>query len=285
MLVWVVGAEGLLGKAMMEVLDVPLVGSSHEDADVLDLKGLENFYLEHRPTHIVNCSAVVEVDKAEGELSSLAEDINVKGVVHLAVIAKKYHLKVIHISTDYVFDGRKKTDYVEEDAVNPVNGYGRTKLEGERRLLQILPESAILRTASLYGKAKKGLIDSLVFLLQTKEECSFVTDQISSPTNVEDVAVAVKAILEKSGVYHFVNKGFCSRFELLVFVKGLMEKYGLEVFCKKLVESTQKDFPRPATRPVRSVLCTKKIEPLMEFPIRSWQSALESFFLEKWVHG
>lgn len=282
MLVWVVGAQGLLGQSMMEVLDLPLVGSSHEDVDILNLSQMEAFYLEHRPTHIINCTAVVEVDKCEKELYQPAEDINVKGVVHLATLSKKYGIKVIHISTDYVFDGTKGSDYVEEDRTNPINRYGKTKLKGEQRLLEILPDSVIIRTASLYGKAKSGLIDSLVSMLGNFEECSFVTDQISTPTNVDDVSMATKCLLEQSGIYHFVNKGFCSRYDLLVFVKALMEKYKMPVACKMMKPCAQRDFPRPAIRPVRSVLSTKKVEPLLDFKIRPWEMALESFFVDKW---
>lgn len=285
MLVWIVGKAGLLGKAMMSGMNVSHIGSAREEVDVLKPSMIEAFYLKHRPTHIVNCTAIVQVDKAEGELFNEAERINVHGVENLALLAKRHHLKLIHISTDYVFDGKKREAYVEEDKTNPVNRYGQTKLIGEQKLLEILPSVVIIRTASVFGPGKYGLIDSLVDLLEQKEQCSFVTDQISSPTYVDDIVAATTCLLDASGIYHFVNGGFCSRYDLLCFVKDLMVKYQVPFKCKKISKSTQKDFQRAAIRPARSVLSTKKIEPLLHFSIRSWQDAVEDFFVGKWGRG
>jgi dTDP-4-dehydrorhamnose reductase len=282
MLIWIVGKDGLLGKSMMETMTPEHIGSSRDEVDVLNPSMIEAFYIKHKPTHIINCTAVVEVDKAEGEFSFKAEEVNLRGIENLALLAKQQGLKVMHISTDYVFDGTKKEAYIEEDIVNPVNRYGLTKLLGEQKLLEILPGAVIIRTASVFGPAKYGLIDSMVDLLQNKEECSFVTDQISTPTYVDDIVVAATCLLDEKGIYHFVNKGFCSRYELLSFIKDLLIKYQLPLKCKKIGKSTQKDFSRPATRPIRSVLSTKKIEPLLSFTIRPWQDAVENFFVGKW---
>ncbi|MCH9617412.1 MAG: dTDP-4-dehydrorhamnose reductase [Chlamydiia bacterium] len=285
MLVWIVGKDGLLGSSMMGTMKVAHIGSSRNQVDVLNPSMIEAFYLKHKPTHIVNCTAIVEVDKAEGELSQQAEEVNIHGIENLALLAHKYHLKLLHISTDYVFDGTKKEAHTEEDRVNPVNKYGLTKFLGEQNLLEILPTAVIIRTASVFGPAKYGLIDSLVDLLQGKEECCFVTDQISTPTYVDDIVAATCSLLDAQGIYHFVNKGFCSRYELLCFVKDLMVKYQVPLKCIKIGKSTQENFPRPAIRPVRSVLSTKKIEPLLGFSIRSWQDAVENFFVGKWGKG
>ena len=283
MLVWIVGKDGLVGKSLVRNLNFMHVGSGRKEADVTDPKSLEAFFLEHHPTHIINCSAIVSVDSCENSLKSKAEEVNIDGVRNLALLSKKYNVKFVHISTDYVFDGAKGSDYTEEDETNTVNEYGRTKLAGEEVLQEILTDALIIRTASLYGFDKKGLIDGLVETLQKNEVCSFVTDQISSPTFVEDLEKGVGALLKENGIFHFVNKGHCSRFELLCFVKDLMEKYKIPMLCKKVEKKRQKDFQREAIRPVRSVLSTKKVEKFLDFPIRGWMEALEEFFVNKWV--
>lgn len=283
MLVWVAGKDGLVGKAMIECLEVMHIGTGKDDVDIENFPSIEEFFLKHHPTHIINCTAVVEVDKTENELLDKAKAVNIDGVENLARLAKKYDVKLMHISTDYVFDGTSASSYKEEDKTNPVNAYGKTKLAGENILFTICPEAVCVRTASVYGYGKKGLIDSLVELLKQQEVCSFVTDQISSPTHADDLTKAVTYLFQSQGVFHFVNEGFCSRYELLEFVKHLMDKYKIPHACKKLEKKKQIDFKRPAKRPVRSVLSTEKITKLLDYPIRSWQNALEEYFVRKWV--
>jgi dTDP-4-dehydrorhamnose reductase len=282
MLVWIVGKDGLVGKSFLRNLHLMHIGSGRE-IDVTDPKALEVFFLKHHPTHIINCSAVVCVDSCENTLKGKAHSVNIDGVKNLALLCKKYGVKLIHISTDYVFDGTKGSNYFEEDQTNPVNEYGKTKLEGEKVLQQILKDGLIIRTASLYGFDKKGLIDDLVERLKTNKVCSFVTDQISSPTYVEDLVKGVEKLLDQSGVFHFVNSGHCSRFELLVFVKHLMQKYNIPIVCQKVEKKTQNDFKRAAKRPIYSALSTKKVEKYLDFLVRNWQEALEEYFVNKWV--
>ena len=281
MLVWVVGKDGLVGQSMMKVL-FDAVGSSRSQADVTDKKALEAFFKEYKPTHIINCSAIVEVDKVENDLPHLAKKINVDGVENLAYIAKKHRAKLIHISTDYVFDGEKKEAYVETDPTRAINVYGQTKLLGEEKLLHICPSAVVVRTATLFGHGKPGLIDSMVRLLKNNETCAFAIDQVSTPTFVDDLTKAILSLLDKEGIYHFVNRGFCSRFELLSFIKELMEKYHVPCKCTHIETKLQVDFQRPARRPHRSVLSTKKIEGILPFTIASWMEVVEEFFAHKW---
>jgi len=281
MLVWVVGKDGLVGQSMMKAL-FDAVGSSRSQADVTNIKALEEFYKEYKPTHIINCSAVVHVDRSENDLASLARKINVDGVQNLAKIAKKNRVKLIHISTDYVFDGEKKDAYTEQDSTKAINVYGQTKLIGEEKLFSTYPAAVLVRTASLFGYGKPGLIDSMVRLLQKNETCSFVTDQVSTPTFVEDLTQAIVCLLDQEGIFHFVNRGFCSRYELLTFVKELMEKYHVPCKCTHVQTKLQSDLPRVAIRPHRSVLSTKKIEQILPFAIRPWQDAVEEYFVNQW---
>jgi dTDP-4-dehydrorhamnose reductase len=284
MLVWVVGKNGLVGQSVMNAL-FDAVGSLRSQADVTDPKALEEFYKEYKPTHIINCSAIVHVDKVEHEYANLAKKINVDGVENLAKVAKKNRAKLIHISTDYVFDGEKEEAYSEEDQKKAVNVYGQTKLLGEQRLFDILPSAVCVRTASVYGYGKDGLIESMKHYLEENKRCLSPIDQVSTPTCSEDLATAILSLLDKEGVFHFVNKGFCSRFELLTFIKELMDTYQLPYACTHIEPVLQKDLKRAALRPCRSVLSTKKIEEVLKGPIRSWQEGVEEYFARRWGKG
>lgn len=280
---WVVAKQGLAGIDMCKCLErngVVFVGSSHSEADVLQPSALEAFYQKHQPTHIINCSANVNVDKAEKEEKELAYAINVTGVVNLAKLAKQKHTRLVHISTDYVFDGEKEGEYEETDPVNPINEYGRTKCEGEMKLLELYPTAVSVRTASLYGAGKEGLVSGIVKALQTQDEVRHISDQTSSPTNTYDLARALFDIRDQSGIFHFTNKGSVSRVGLVQEIKCLLEEKGVFVKCNRIVGTTRVLSNRPAMRPRRTVLSTKKIEPLLTHPIRTWQEALKGYLAE-----
>jgi len=278
--VWIVACQGLVGFDMSKYLEdrkVSYVGSSHKEVDVLNVKDLETFYQMHKPTHIINCSANVNVDKAENEEKVLARKVNVQGVINLAELAKLYDIKLVHIGTDYVFDGEKEGEYTETDCVCPINEYGRTKLEGERKMLEVYPKSVCVRTASLYGGGKFGLIHGIIKALQEKEIVQHISDQISSPTCTEDLAKALFDIRDQSGVFHFVNGSSVSRMGLVKEVKKMLEEKGIPIKCKQVVGVTRLESKRPAMRPKKTVLSTEKIKPFLTFPIRSWQSAVHEF--------
>jgi dTDP-4-dehydrorhamnose reductase len=277
---WVVASSGLVGMEMCNTLlrkKIDFVGSTHAEADVLNKEALERYFKLHRPTHIVNCSAYVDVDGAEGKGGRLCHDINVQGIVHLAELAGKYLARLIHIGTDYVFDGESNLDYVETDPTNPINVYGKTKLEGETRCLEIYPKAVCVRTASLYGPGKEGLITGMIRSLESNEIAKHISDQTSTPTYTHDLAEALFDIRDQSGIFHFVNKGHASRVELLEEVKRLLVRKGVSMKCQRIVGVLQSDAHRLAIRPKRSVLSTKKIEPYLSRPIRTWQEALADY--------
>lgn len=277
---WVVAKNGLVGMEMCQCLErrkESFVASSHKEADVLSKEALEAFYQAHRPTHIINCSANVNVDKAENEEKKLAYDVNVTGTLHLAELAKRHKIRLIHISTDYVFDGESDREYLETDPVHPINAYGKTKCEGEMRMLLLYPEAVSVRTASLYGLPKEGLVSGIIHALKTQEIVKHISDQVSSPTNTYDLAEALYDVRNESGIFHFVNKGHTSRLGLVEEIKRILEERGVSLKCRKLVGVTRAESQRPAVRPRRVVLSTKKIEPLLSHPIRSWQEAVGGY--------
>lgn len=281
---WVVASGGLVGLEMCRLLErkgANFVKSSHQEVDVRNVKAIESFFMKHKPTHIINCSAHVEVDKAEDQEAGLAFEVNAEGSKNLAQVAKNQNIRLIHISTDYVFDGKSQKDYEEGDVTAPINIYGQTKLEGERGILETYPNgSVIVRTASLYGKAKPGLVSKILHQLKTKQVVQNISDQISTPTYTKDLCKALFDVRDQTGVFHFVNKGHTSRLGLTEEIKKIAEEMGIMVQCKKIEGVTRLESKRPAMRPKRSVLSTKKIAVLLDYPIRDWKDALRDYMTE-----
>lgn len=282
---WIVGGYGMVGSDLDKVFTEKKLNffrTSSQEGNVLDPAQLEKCFDEHRPDHIFNCSANVNVDKMEEEEYDIGFRVNRDGVANLAELAKRKGVRLIHVSTDYVFDGDKETDYSEEEPTNAIQAYGKSKLAGEEALLSIYPEALSVRTANLYGRFSDGLVTGMVKALQEKEQCQHITDQTSSPTNTEDLSRALFDVRECSGILHFVNGGHASRFEMMQEVKRLMEKYNLPIKCKSLSPISKKDLNRSAMRPTRSVLCTDKIKPFLTFEIRSWKEALDAYIRGKY---
>ncbi len=276
---WVVAKDGLLGQELCKYfkeIGIPFVGSSHLDADILNVEALEQFYKKHKPTHIVNCAAYVNVDEAEGVGKQLAYALNVTGPKNLTSIAREHGARLIHIGTDYVFNGNKGAEYVETDTTNPINEYGRTKLQGEIEVLKY-EKGLCIRTASIYGSGKPGIVSGILDMLKTKEEAKHISDQISSPTYTKDICEALFAIKDESGVFHFTNSGFVSRYGLVLHIWQLAKELGIETKCKKVIAVLQKEAKRAAIRPLRSVLSNKKIGPFLDKPIRTWEEALREY--------
>jgi dTDP-4-dehydrorhamnose reductase len=281
--IWVVGKEGLVGKEMsifLKTHHIPYFGTGKKEGDICDPALLEEVYQRERPTHIFNCSAYVDVDKAETKEAGLAFDINVLGVVNLAHLAKKHKIHLVHISTDYVFDGEMERDYLENDPVSPINVYGKTKQEGEEKMLSIYPKACSIRTASLFGFAKPNLIFYIVKGLQEETRMEGFSDQISSPTYVKDLVHAMYDLRDQSGIFHFVNIGSVSRVGLIEEVKKQIEARGMQLKCKEIKSVTRYEKVRAALRPRRSALSTAKIEKYLTFPIRTWQEAVSAYLDE-----
>jgi dTDP-4-dehydrorhamnose reductase len=281
--IWVVAKDGLVGKEMCKFLKekgVSYFGTGRKEGDICNPTLLEEVYQKEKPTHIINCSANVHVDKAEMEEAGLAYDINVLGVMNLAELAKKHKIHLVHISTDYVFDGEMERDYLENDPVSPINVYGRTKQEGEEKMLKIYPKACSIRTASLYGSAKPGLVFFILKGLQEESKMQHISDQISNPTYVKDLVRAIYDLKEESGIFHFVNKGAVSRVGLVEEIKRQAEKRGMKLKCKEIVGVTRCESKRPAIRPKRSALSTSKVEKHLTFPIRTWQEAVSAYLDE-----
>lgn len=277
MKILVTGANGQLGTEMRNILEQKRPGitiyTDVAELDITDSKAVTDFVKDNDITHIVNCAAYTAVDKAEEE-KALSAAINVDAVRNLATSADAIGAKVLHVSTDYVFDGTAHRPYKESDKVNPVSQYGTTKRQGETALLALAPESVIVRTAWLYSPYGKNFVKTMMKLGSERPTLKVVCDQIGTPTYAADLAEAICAILFSPqwipGIYHFTDEGACSWYD---FTKSIHRIAGI-TGCDVQPIPTE-DYPTPATRPSYSLLDKSKIKATYGITIPHWEESLE----------
>lgn len=265
----VVGALGQLGNELREILKNKAVYVDRDELDIISESAVEAFFSENKFEAIINCAAYTAVDKAE-EDTYLARKINVEGVKNLA----KTGVPLVHVSTDYVFNGENFRPYVETDATNPQSVYGETKLEGEIAVVKEASTAVIIRTSWLYSTFGNNFVKTMRRLGSERETLNVIFDQIGTPTYARDLAQAIVDILPqmKKGtkeIYHFSNEGVCSWYD---FATEIMELSGLK--CEVLPIET-KDYPTPAKRPFYSVLNKGKIKKDFGIKINHWKESLK----------
>lgn len=261
MKILVTGCNGQLGRELHNVLESRMPGLTlYTDIDTLDLTDintLKAYVKDNDISHIVNCAAYTDVERAE-EDKALCTKVNVEAVRNLAVAAFDAGAKVIHISTDYVFDGTAHLPYRESDKVNPLSQYGTTKRQGETALIALAPESIIIRTAWLYSPYGKNFVKTMLRLGTTHQSLSVVCDQIGTPTYALDLANAIFAILSSRqwvpGIYHFTDAGVASWYD---FAQQIFRLSGNNSVLVSPVPATE--YPTVATRPCYSVLNCQRI--------------------------
>ncbi len=275
MKILVTGSRGQLGRELHNVLEERLPGCIvYTDADELDITNaaaVENLLRSGDFTHVINCAAYTDVEGAE-EDKHLCYSINVDGIRNIARHADELGIRVLHISTDYVFDGCSCRPYTEGDKVNPMSEYGNTKRRGETALLGLSPESIIVRTGWLYSPHGRNFLKTMLRLGSERSEIKVVFDQIGTPTYARDLADAIATMVLTSrwmpGIYHFANEGACSWYDFAV---AIMEYAGLG--CK-VTPITSADFPSAVSRPPFSVLDKSRIKTTYGITIPHWQNAL-----------
>lgn len=264
----VTGSNGQLGHALRRLLGERAVYADRDELDITDAAAVNAFVGKGKFEAIINCAAYTAVDKAESD-EALAARINIDGPANLAATGTP----LVHISTDYVFDGTACRPYIEADRTNPQSVYGRTKLAGERAVLEKASAAVIIRTAWLYSEDGGNFVKTMRRLGAEKPELRVVFDQIGTPTYAGDLAATIVTVLPGlypgvKEVYHFSNEGVCSWYD---FACEIMELSGLN--CKVLpIES--KDYPTPATRPHYSVLNKAKIKRDFGLTINHWKESL-----------
>lgn len=277
----VTGCNGQVGKELRRLsVDFPefdFVFLSREDLPIHHFEVVRNSFEAWKPSFCVNCAAYTAVDRAESE-RELAFQVNGEAVGVLAAVCKERNCRLIHISTDYVFDGSGTRPYTETDAVNPQSVYGASKLEGERLALKLNPETVILRTSWVYSEYGKNFVKTMLKLMAEMPAISVVNDQIGSPTYAGDLAEAILRIIQNwdrylaqgsvSGIYHFSNHGVISWWE---FACEIASQSGLRIPVHPI---TTEQYPTPARRPAYSVLDKSKFANRFSLPVRDWKSAL-----------
>jgi dTDP-4-dehydrorhamnose reductase len=287
-MIWLIGNKGMLGQEVEKLFKRKRLSylASDKEVDITNYPILQEFTKNIELAWIINCSGYTEVDKAEKEIEK-AFQINRDGVKNISKIATEKQAKLVHISTDYVFNGEKDTplSYTEDDKTEPINLYGESKLAGEREIKETLKKYFILRTAWLYGIGGKNFVSTMLKLFKEKEEIKVVSDQWGSPTYSVDLAEVILKIInndsDKFGIYHFTNEGVTNWYEFARTIYEKAKRLGLIEGNKKIEAQPIKteDYPTAARRPRYSVLSKDKIKKEFNLKLRNWDEALEDFLV------
>lgn len=276
MKILVTGGSGQLGKTLQEVVknetDLNFVFRSSKDLDITDFDAVHEELTTQEYAYCINCAAFTNVDLAETETDK-AKLINITGARNLALNCKTSGTILIHISTDFVFDGYLNVPYREEDIARPIGFYGDTKYKGERAIINNLDEHFILRTSWLYSEFGSNFMKTMIRLGTEREELSVVYDQVGTPTYARDLADAILTIIKahsiEYGVYNYSNNGIASWYD---FAKAIFDGFGIDVALHPILSEA---YPTPAERPKYSVLDKSKITSTFHLEIPHWRDSLK----------
>lgn len=284
------GANGQLGYQLAKKLanKVTLLALDRAALDIANNTQVEQTLLAFAPDVIINAAAYTAVDKAEQE-PELAKAINETGPENLAKVATKLDAVLIHVSTDYVFDGKSDKPYVETDATNPQSVYGQTKLNGEQAVVKYCAKHLILRTAWVFAEHGNNFVKTMLRLAQSRPELGVVADQMGGPTYAGDIAEAIISILSqlstenerRYGVYHYSGAPYVSwhQFACSIFQQAVQQQFIAQ--APKVNAITTAQYPTPAKRPAFSMLNCRKIEQRFSVMPSNWQAALNDLTLYK----
>ena len=286
-MIWVIGCNGMLGTELCRELSekgLDFVGTDR-NVDITDFASLEGFASGKGISFIVNCAAYTAVDKAESE-AEFARKLNAQGSRNIARLSKKLGVPLIHISTDYVFDGTAREPISESEPISPIGVYGETKAEGEKAIQEETTDFYILRTAWLYGFNGKNFVYTMIRAMNGRESVKVVSDQKGTPTNCENLSSVITTIIEKrvsgekipNGIYHVTDLGETTWFDFTVEIKKIAEEANILTNPRCKVNScTTAEYPTPAKRPAYSVLDKSKIQRTLKITLPDWKESLRSF--------
>ncbi len=276
----IIGSTGQLGTALLETLpqNHELIGLSHQEIEVENGAQVFSVLKKLDPDVVINTAAYHVTDQCERDPDSSFK-VNALGARNVAVACQELNAKVVFISTDYVFDGTKKTPYTEYDNPNPLSIYGKSKLAGENFVRSLCPKHFIIRTAGVFGGEKNNFVKTMIRLGKEREKLNVVYDQIHSPTYTYDLAPKIGELIETSfyGLYHISNNGETSWFE---YAKKIFELTRLEEKVK-IFKITANEYGAPAPRPSYSVLRNYNLELMGMDDLPTWENALERYIKEK----
>jgi dTDP-4-dehydrorhamnose reductase len=281
MVVLVTGGNGQLGQAVRFISDkypeIDFKFCSSSDLDITSKENCQEIFAKFKPNFCINAAAYTAVDKAESEWEQ-AHLINVIGAKNLAEVCKEFSATLLHVSTDFVFDGSKNTPYLEEDIPNPTGVYGLTKLDGEKAIQETFDNYFIIRTSWVYSQFGNNFMKTMLRLASERASLSVVSDQIGTPTNAVDLAEALIDIIkychtepvEVFGIYNYSNEGQCSWYD---FAKKIFEVNNISINLQPIPTSA---YPTPAKRPAYSVLDKSKIKETFGIEIKNWEESLKA---------
>lgn len=274
MKILITGSNGMLGHDLREVLkdNHDLVLTTSKTLDITDKKQVMDFIGDSKPDIVINSAAYTDVDGCE-ENKDLAYAVNGEGVRNLALACKEVDCALLHISTDYVFDGTARDPIAEDGEIGPISVYGKSKLEGEKAILEILDKYFIVRTAWLYGINGRNFPKTMLELAENHSEITVVYDEVGTPTYTPDLAYGISQLIEtdKYGVYHLTNSGSCSWCEFSRLIFEIADK------DVKVIPVTASEFARPAPRPSYSVLENKNWIDNGFKPLRDYKEAIKEY--------
>lgn len=283
-MIWLVGDKGMMGRELAGRLWAAghaFIGSDSE-VDIRSPDLLREFAAGKQIDWIVNCAAYTAVDRAEEE-ENLAASLNASGPRNLAIFAASIGARIIHISTDYVFDGRESRPYVEDDPINPLGVYGRTKAEGEKAILVGCPSSYIIRTAWLYGRYGSNFVTTMLKLMSEQEVVRVVADQFGTPTWARNLADAILSMVTRGGgdwgVYHYTDAGTTNWYSFAVAIRDEAQAIGILGPNCEVTPILTSEYPTKARRPFYSVLSKDKIMSVMGIKPPAWREALRHYLV------
>ena len=274
----VIGAKGMLGRDLMGVLhasfpDDEVVGWDIEEIDIQKEEESVLKIEKLRPDIVIHVAAYTDVDGCErNEQKAFA--VNAEGTKYVALAASRCRAKIVYLSTDYVFDGKKKEPYVESDLPHPLNAYGRSKLQGERYVQERMSNGLIVRTQWLYGRYGKNFVASILQQAKEKKALSIVDDQIGSPTYTVDLSKAISALIQfdAQGIFHVANSDGCTWY---AFGQSILNLSGMNEV--KVIPIASEELGRPAVRPSYSVFDCQKLKEKTGLTLRPWSEALKDY--------
>ena len=283
MVVLVAGAGGQLGQSLHYLApnypEIEFVFCNSSELDISNLESVEAIFTKYKPLYCINAAAYTAVDKAESEPDK-AHLINVVGSKNLAVACNQIAATLLHVSTDFVFEGTATKPYLETDNTNPTSIYGQTKLDGETAIREICAKHYIIRTSWVYSQFANNFMKTMLRLAAQRDTLSVVNDQIGTPTNAVDLAEILIHIIKtdnqqsesnnRFGIYNFSNEGSCSWFD---FAKQIFENNNVQIALSGIPSS---EYPTPAKRPHYSVLDKTKIKNNFGIEIKTWQESLKN---------
>ncbi len=280
MVLWIPGVKGFVGSAFAKAARGHSIGTMRETVDISNLAAVRDFARKNPGiTHIVNCAAFSGVDQSETETEK-AHLANAVGPENLGLVAREIGARLVHLSTDYVFQGDLHRPLTELDLVNPPNTYGKTKLEGEIRLKKVFPEACIIRVSWVFGQGGKNILCKLFELLQTRKELQLNCDQWSRSTYVPDLVKVILQLLDRSGTYHFANSGATTKYEFGLAMKEEAEQLQIPIVTESILPTPGSAFHSPCKRPSYSAFDTTKIEQELQYKPRSWRETLKEYLEE-----